>query len=95
VVNFVLAGDQTDDLTRAVQVTAAAVAARDGEPNRAAYTRSGCTGLLERAGFSSITPFDAAALNSGTFLTAAICGSRIRPLSASPEPDRRRWGTGV
>jgi methyltransferase (TIGR00027 family) len=67
VVNFVLADDEADDFTRAVQATAAAVVAREGEPVRAAYTRSGCAGLLERAGFSSITPFDAAALKKRYF----------------------------
>jgi O-methyltransferase involved in polyketide biosynthesis len=67
VVNFVLADDQTDDFTRAVQATAAAVVGREGEPIRAAYTRSGCTGLLERAGFSSITLVDAAALKERYF----------------------------
>ena len=67
VVNFVLADDETDDFTHAVQATAAAVVGRDGEPVRAAYTRTGCVDLLERAGFSSITPFDAAALRERYF----------------------------
>ena len=67
VVNFVLADDQADDLTRAVQATAAAVVGRDGEPIRAVYTRSGCADLLAGAGFSSITLFDAAALKERYF----------------------------
>jgi len=67
VVNFVLADDETDDLALAVQATAAAVVGREGEPVRAAYTRSGCVDLLERAGFSSITVFDAAALKERYF----------------------------
>ena len=67
VVNFVLADDETDGFTRAVQATAAAVAGRDGEPVRAAYTRSDCVDLLERTGFSSVTLFDAAALRERYF----------------------------
>ncbi len=72
VVNFLLAddgtGDGTDDLTHAVRATAAEVVSREGEPIRAAYTRSGCADLLERAGFSSMTLFDAAALKERYFI---------------------------
>lgn len=67
VVNFLLAGDGTDGLTHAVRATAAEVVRREGEPIRAAYTRSGCAGLLERAGFSSMTLLDAAALKERYF----------------------------
>lgn len=75
VVNFLLTGDETgdgtgdgtDDLTHAVRATAAEVVSREGEPIRAAYTRSGCAGLLERAGFSAMTLFDAAALKERYF----------------------------
>jgi hypothetical protein len=86
VVNFVLAGDETDGLTRAVQATAAAVVRRDREPVRAAYTRSGCVDLLERAGFSSVTLFDAAALKERYFPhrrdlrladSALVCVARV------------------
>jgi methyltransferase (TIGR00027 family) len=76
VVNFLLADDGTgdrtddgtDDLTQAVRATAAEVVTREGEPIRAAYTRSGCADLLERAGFSSMTLFDAAALKERYFI---------------------------
>jgi methyltransferase (TIGR00027 family) len=67
VVNFVLAEEETDDVTQAVRATAAEVVSREGEPIRAAYTRSGCVDLLERAGFSSITLFDAVALKERYF----------------------------
>ena len=67
VVNFLRAEHETDDVTRAVQATAAAVVGREGEPGRAAYTRSGCVDLLDRAGFSSITLLDAAALKKRYF----------------------------
>jgi methyltransferase (TIGR00027 family) len=67
VVNFVLAGDGADDLSRAVQATAVEVVRREGEPIRATYTRSDCAGLLEGAGFSSVTLFDAAALKQRYF----------------------------
>ena len=67
VVNFLLADDETDDFTHAVQATAAEVVRREGEPIRAAYTRIGCADLLERTGFSSITVFDAAALKERYF----------------------------
>ncbi|MBV9092994.1 MAG: class I SAM-dependent methyltransferase [Streptosporangiaceae bacterium] len=67
VVNFLLADEETDDFTRAFQATAAEVVSREGEPVRAAYTRSGCVDLLARAGFSSISLFDAVALKERYF----------------------------
>jgi methyltransferase (TIGR00027 family) len=67
VVSFVVTDDQDDEFTHAVQATAAEVVRRDGEPVRATYTRPECVGLLQRAGFSSIAPFDAAALKQRYF----------------------------
>lgn len=85
-VNFVLAGDDIDVLSRAVQATAADVVRRDGEPIQATYTPSDCRDLLERAGFSSITQLDATALKERYFPhrtdlrlpdSALLCTARV------------------
>jgi methyltransferase (TIGR00027 family) len=67
VVNFLLAEEETDDLSRAVQATAADVVHREGEPVQSRYTRGEVADLLGSAGFSSVTLLDAAALKDRYF----------------------------
>jgi O-methyltransferase involved in polyketide biosynthesis len=67
VVNFLLADEDTDDLSRAVQATAADVVRREGEPVRDQYTRAEVAGLLDSVGFSAVALLDAAALKDRYF----------------------------
>ncbi len=67
VVNFLLADEGADDLSRAVQATAADVVGREGEPVRSRYTRGEVTDLLGSVGFSSVALLDAAALKDRYF----------------------------
>jgi len=67
VVNFLLADEDRDDLSRAVQAAAADVVQREGEPVRSRYTRSEVAELLSRVGFSSVALLDAAALTDRYF----------------------------
>lgn len=67
VVNFLLADEDTDDLSRAVQATAADVVRREGEPVRSTYTRNEVADLLGSVGFSSVALLDAAALKDRYF----------------------------
>jgi methyltransferase (TIGR00027 family) len=75
VVNFLLADEDTDDLSRAVQATAADVVRREGEPVRAQYTRAEVAGLLDSVGFSAVALLDAAALKDRYF--PARCDLRL------------------
>lgn len=67
VVNFLLADEDSDDLSRAVQATAADVVRREGEPVRSQYTRGEVADLLSSVGFSSVALLDAAALKDRYF----------------------------
>ena len=67
VVNFLLADEDGDDFSRAVQATTADVVRREGEPIRSRYARGEVAGLLSRVGFSSVMLLDAAALKDRYF----------------------------
>jgi len=67
VVNFVVADVELDDLSRAVQTTAADVVSRAGEPMRARFARGECVDLLEGAHFAQFSLLDAAALKERYF----------------------------
>jgi len=88
VVNFLLADADADDLSRAVQATAADVVRREGEPVRSRYTRSEVGGLLGSVGFSSVALLDAAALKDRYFPgrrdlrlpdSTLVCVARVLP----------------
>ncbi|MHB1585307.1 MAG: class I SAM-dependent methyltransferase [Acidimicrobiales bacterium] len=80
VVNFVLADDRLDDLSRTVRATAADVVRRVGEPVRGTYRRSECEQMLHDAGFSSVELLDAATLAQRYFPgrpELALAGSTV------------------
>jgi methyltransferase (TIGR00027 family) len=93
VVNFVLADDEADDFTRAVQATAAAVVARDGEPPSGPLTPGAAAPVCWREpAFHRSRRSMRRHSRNGTSLTAVNYDYRIRPLFASPESDRRASG---